>query len=59
MYLIHTKDEYMSNYNIYWYRRTNHTDPYKQGYIGITNNVNRRDKEHKRSKKKTHLFEHL
>lgn len=45
----------MNNYSVYWYKRNHHTDPYKQGYIGITNNINRRDKEHKRSKKQTHF----
>lgn len=45
----------MNNYSVYWYKRSTHTDPYKQGYVGITNNVNRRDKEHRRSKKATHF----
>lgn len=34
-------------YIIYWYHLSDqHTDPYTQGYIGVTNNAERRHKEH-------------
>ena len=39
----------MNKYYLYWYRLPIHTDPYTQGYIGITNDLNRRHKEHKYS----------
>ena len=32
---------------LYWYRLPEHTDPYTQGYIGITNNIERRKQQHK------------
>lgn len=35
-------------YYIYWYYlKDNHTDPYNEGYIGVTNNLERREKEHR------------
>lgn len=34
-------------YNIYWYYvPKEHTDPYMHGYIGVTNNLERRHREH-------------
>lgn len=35
-------------YYVYWYKLKEHIDPYKEGYIGITNNLERREKEHLR-----------
>lgn len=43
------------NYTVYWYRRPVHTDPYTEGYIGITNDMERRNLEHLRSKSITHF----
>lgn len=37
----------MNKYYLYWYKLPSHTDPYTEGYIGITNDLNRRHKEHK------------
>ena len=45
----------MENYTVYWYKRKTHTNPYTEGYIGITNNMERRNKEHLRNKNKTHF----
>lgn len=42
-----------NKYYLYWYRLDTHTDPYTEGYIGITNDLNRRHKEHKYSADKT------
>lgn len=42
-------------YFVYWYRLEGHTNPFTDGYIGITNDVDRRDKEHRRNKKATHF----
>ena len=39
----------MNKYYLYWYKLPIHTDPYTEGYIGITNDLNRRHKEHKYS----------
>lgn len=40
-------------YNVYWYYLQNtHTDPYSEGYIGVTNNLERRHIEHVRHSKK-------
>lgn len=36
----------MNNYCVYWYHFEEHSNPYKEGYIGITNDINRRKKEH-------------
>jgi predicted GIY-YIG superfamily endonuclease len=35
-------------YLIYWIHETQHTDPYNEGYIGITNNLTRRLSLHKK-----------
>lgn len=48
-------------YIIYWYHLTGvHTDPYTEGYIGVTNNEQRRHKEHilnsKDASNKLHLY---
>jgi group I intron endonuclease len=37
----------MSIYSLYWIKHKNHIDPQTQGYIGISNNPERRFKEHK------------
>ena len=52
----------MLTYNVYWYRLMKDTDKYSQGYIGITNNLGRRHKEHKYSanpKNKTFMDTHF
>lgn len=38
----------MDIYSVYWVRKPEHNDPYNEGYIGISNNVDRRIQEHKR-----------
>lgn len=35
--------------NVYWIKKINHTDPYTEGYIGVSNNPKRRFKEHKKN----------
>ena len=42
-------------YCLYWYKLPFYTDPFTQGYIGVTNNMKRRDLEHRRNKKVTHF----
>ena len=37
-------------YSIYWIKYKNHTDPYKDGYVGISKDPLKRFKEHKNSK---------
>lgn len=37
-------------YSVYWIKYKNHTDPYKEGYIGISKDPLNRFKEHKNSK---------
>lgn len=39
----------MTDYYVYWYRLPEHSDPHRDGYIGITNDVTRRHKEHKQA----------
>ena len=34
---------------VYWIHYPNHTDPTVEGYIGITNNIERRIQDHKRT----------
>ncbi len=42
--------------SLYWIRLPEHTDMESEGYIGITNNINRRFKEHRdMGRKTTHL----
>lgn len=42
-------------YTVYWYKRPIQTNPYTEGYIGITNNMKRRDLEHRRNKTISHF----
>ena len=49
----------MEKYYVYWYKRPNFTDPYTEGYIGITNDMYRRNKEHRRSVKNHHIVNAL
>lgn len=52
----------MNKYYLYWYKLPEHNDPYTQGYIGITNDLKRRHKEHKYSankRNKTYLDTHF
>ena len=42
-------------YYVYWYKLPEHKNPMKEGYIGITNNMERRDAEHRRNKHNTHF----
>ncbi len=49
----------MTNYCVYWFHFEEHTDPFTQGYIGITNDFERRYIEHKRhinSDKHNHFY---
>jgi predicted GIY-YIG superfamily endonuclease len=41
----------MQNYNVYWIHTKQHSDPYKEGYIGVTNNIKNRINAHKYVKK--------
>lgn len=45
----------MNNYIVYWYKTKEQTNPYTEGYIGITNNIERRDKEHRRNSRFSHF----
>ena len=36
----------MNNHFVYWYHLKEHTDPYTQGYIGVTKNLAKRHYEH-------------
>jgi len=42
-------------YKIYWIKRSEHTDIYSQGYVGITKDFDNRIKAHKKNRKKTPL----
>lgn len=42
-------------YCVYWIRKTNHTDPSSQGYIGITKDLKERLRSHRNNKKITKL----
>ena len=42
-------------YTVYWYKLPHHTNPYIEGYIGITNNMQRRNNEHLRNTKFSHF----
>jgi predicted GIY-YIG superfamily endonuclease len=37
-------------YSVYWIKYKNHTDPYCEGYIGISKDPSKRFKEHKNSR---------
>lgn len=45
-------------YIVYWYKLKGHNNPNTEGYIGVTNNMYRRNLEHIRTskKKKTHFY---
>ena len=45
----------MKEYTVYWYRRPEYTNPYTQGYIGITKNMKKRNQQHLSSKVVTHF----
>lgn len=49
----------MEQYYVYWYRLKEFNNPHYQGYIGITNNMERRNKEHWRGVKPTHFYNAL
>lgn len=36
----------MNNHYVYWYHLEIHNDPFNEGYIGVTNDINRRNLEH-------------
>jgi len=40
---------------VYWYRLNTYNNPFTEGYIGVTNDLARRHKEHMRTKTKTHF----
>jgi len=42
----------MNKYTVYWINLPHYTDPYKEGYIGITSNLEKRKKAHKNSNNK-------
>lgn len=39
----------MEEYTVYWYPLKEHSSPYTDGYIGITNDIHRRHNEHMRN----------
>lgn len=44
------------NYKIYWIRECHHTDPYTEGYIGLTSqSIEKRFSDHKYNTKNKHL----
>ena len=45
----------MNATSVYWIRHADHTDITSQGYIGVSNNANKRFLDHKRSKQNPHL----
>jgi predicted GIY-YIG superfamily endonuclease len=42
-------------YSVYWIRYQNHTDPFKEGYIGISNDPKKRFVEHKKYSKDNNM----
>jgi len=42
-------------YSVYWIKYTNHIDPYKEGYIGISNDPTKRFVEHKKYSKDNNM----
>jgi predicted GIY-YIG superfamily endonuclease len=45
----------MAAHSVYWIRAPEHTDMFSQGYIGVSNNSQRRFVEHSRAKSNRHL----
>lgn len=45
----------MTTYYLYWYRLPEHTCPKTQGYIGMTNDIDRRCKQHKYQSDETNM----
>lgn len=45
----------MNIYIVYWIYRSCHTNILEEGYIGVTDNIKRRMKEHKNQKQNPHL----
>jgi len=53
--------------SVYWIHHKDHTDMFSHGYVGVSNNVERRFSEHQKQKENSHLhnavkkygFEHL
>lgn len=41
----------MTAHNVYWYHLTQHTDPYREGYIGVTSNLKFRHYQHSKGVK--------
>ena len=39
----------MNNHTVYWYHLPTHNDPYTEGYVGVTNDMERRHLEHMRN----------
>jgi predicted GIY-YIG superfamily endonuclease len=39
----------MTTYLVYWIHYTSHTDPYSEGYVGVTNNLTKRKSAHKKN----------
>lgn len=46
----------MNNHLVYWYHLKEHNDPYKEGYIGVTKNLAKRNYEHFRENKTQYHF---
>lgn len=42
-------------YTVYWIRHKDHTDPYSQGYIGLTRDLYERIRSHRKNRKPTRL----
>jgi predicted GIY-YIG superfamily endonuclease len=46
----------MNNYYVYWIHLPEHTNKYAEGYIGITNDLKRRWRDHKSKHSKSHIL---
>jgi predicted GIY-YIG superfamily endonuclease len=60
--LIHTiESKIMEEYTVYWYHLKEHSNPHSDGYVGITNNLERRHNEHIRNSNNltTHFYNAL